>query len=82
MKKFLKNIWKTLCCVFFVIFGLFLCLIAAIPVIVLSALVALVILIFVILILIFSLIDSLKNNPQNRRMMIKLWQWDYLKTGA
>ena len=61
MKKFLKNIWKTLCWVFFVTFGLLLCLIAAIPVIVLSALVALVILIFVILILIFSLIDSLKN---------------------
>lgn len=29
-----------------------------------------------------KLIDSLKNNPQDRRMMINLWQIPYLDTGA
>lgn len=29
-----------------------------------------------------NLIKSLKENPQDRRMMINLWQWDYLSTGA
>lgn len=29
-----------------------------------------------------KLIDSLKNNPQDRRMMINLWQIPYLETGA
>ncbi len=29
-----------------------------------------------------KLIDNLKNNPQNRRMIINLWQNQYLDTGA
>lgn len=29
-----------------------------------------------------KLIDALKNNPQDRRMMINLWQIPYLETGA
>ena len=29
-----------------------------------------------------KLIDSLKNNPQDRRMMLNLWQIPYLDTGA
>ena len=29
-----------------------------------------------------KLIDALKNNPQDRRMMLNLWQWDYLDGGA
>lgn len=29
-----------------------------------------------------KLLDSLKNNPQDRRMMINLWQIPYLDTGA
>lgn len=29
-----------------------------------------------------QLIDALKNNPQDRRMMINLWQIPYLETGA
>ena len=29
-----------------------------------------------------KLIDALKNNPQDRRMMINLWQIPYLDTGA
>ncbi|AGX45351.1 thymidylate synthase [Clostridium saccharobutylicum] len=29
-----------------------------------------------------KLIDSLKNNPQDRRMMLNLWQISYLDTGA
>ena len=29
-----------------------------------------------------NLIKQLKTNPQDRRMMINLWQWDYLETGA
>jgi len=29
-----------------------------------------------------ELIDSLKNNPQNRRMLIDIWQIPYLNTGA
>ena len=27
-------------------------------------------------------IEQLKTNPQDRRIMINLWQWDYLDTGA
>lgn len=30
----------------------------------------------------YKLIDALKNNPQDRRMMINLWQIPYLDTGA
>ncbi|NFT08270.1 thymidylate synthase [Clostridium botulinum] len=29
-----------------------------------------------------NLINQLKTNPQDRRMMINLWQWDFLETGA
>lgn len=29
-----------------------------------------------------QLLDQLKNNPQNRRMMVNLWQIPYLDTGA
>lgn len=29
-----------------------------------------------------KLIDALKNNPQDRRMMLNLWQWEHLDGGA
>lgn len=29
-----------------------------------------------------KLLEQLKNNPQDRRMMVNLWQIPYLETGA